>query len=126
MMTLLFSGLTTDRIGRGSFAKGFCVQLLLILAAAVVYGLLSASSETAQPLFVLLLVIFAIPIACMGVVLQVKRIRDWGISGWFFLLAVLVSFIPVVGALVGLVMMVMYFAVPTDAFASVPSRAEAV
>jgi len=127
MLTLLFSGLTTDRIGRGAYAKGFAVQLLLWIAAAIAYGVLAAGGHDGPaPLAVLLLLVLGIPAFWMGLVLSVKRIRDWGISGWWIVAVGLLAVIPVVGSLAGLVVAIMYFAVPTDAFASVPSRAEAV
>ena len=49
MMTLLFSGLTTDRIGRGAFARGFAVQLLLLVGAGVAYGVLAAVDRDGTP-----------------------------------------------------------------------------
>ena len=80
MMTLLFAGFTTDRIGRGAYAKGFAVQLLLLVGAGITYRVLAAadggSTDSFQPLAVLLLLVLAIPAFWMGLVLSVKRIRD--------------------------------------------------
>ena len=130
MMTLLFSGLTTDRIGRGAFAKGFAVQLLLLVGAGVAYGVLAAAgrdgTDGPPSLAVLLFFVLCIPALWVGLVLSVKRIRDWGVSGWWVVPIGVVSAIPVVGGLIGVVVAIMYFAVPTDAFARAPSSAPAV
>ncbi len=123
MMTLLFRELTTGRIGRAAYAKALGVQLALLLAmgAAVYGGMDFATDEVVHPSLLALAALLFVPLLWMAVVIQVKRVRDWGISGWCFVPMVVVRSIPVVGSFADLAFLIMFLAVPRDAFARAPA-----
>jgi uncharacterized membrane protein YhaH (DUF805 family) len=79
-------------------------QTLIVWAPLFIGFVLATASEDVAivgGLFIFVGIIFALALSCPSICLQVRRLHDRGMSGWFWL----INFIPYVGGLIILVLM---------------------
>lgn len=92
----------SDFNGRATRKEFWLFQLLVFLVSSIIWGLLTLcnASETILE-YVSILIAFLFLFPCLAV--NVRRLHDRNLSGWFFLLFL---FIPVIG---WIILLVIYF-----------------
>ncbi|BDD84815.1 hypothetical protein TPB0596_45780 [Tsukamurella pulmonis] len=94
--------------GRASRSEYWWAQLGLLLPVAVAFGLIgigTAVGGTAGDALAVIAVVLCVitMVAAIGTIaLSVRRLHDADLSGWWYLLAIVVGFVPVIGFLVPL------------------------
>ncbi len=103
-----------SKSGRLGILKYFSHSILLMLAfAAILMGIASFTGlfssgieafdpEQMSPLLGIVGLIVLLPFAWLGIVFFIRRLHDFNLTGWF----ALVTFIPVIGAIFTLVVLV--------------------
>ncbi|WP_452223607.1 DUF805 domain-containing protein [Lacinutrix chionoecetis] len=75
------------------------INVLIIIALAIVSGILVGVTE--EPAFMIIYALYALAVLIPGLAVSVRRLHDQGKSGWYYL----VSLIPFVGGIWLLVLM---------------------
>lgn len=101
------------RIGRLDYLK----QRILLFASALVLGLLGMLLVMAESVIVLAVYVLAVipvwfTLVYRGITLDIQRLHDMGLSGWWVLLVFGLSLIPGLGAIAGIVAIIVFFLVP--------------
>lgn len=109
----VFSESYLGRVQRWDYLK----QRLMLLAAGLTLGLgMFLLMVAGSTLVLAVYMVAAIPLWFVlffrGMTLDIQRLHDMDLSGWWLLLVIGLSFIPAIGILAGFVALVVFFLVP--------------
>ncbi|MGU3400524.1 DUF805 domain-containing protein [Brucellaceae bacterium D45D] len=123
--------------GRASRSEYWWFQLfywLVLLAFGIVFGILMALFDRGEGFSAVYLIaiipaaIFMLALIIPILALQIRRFHDYNLSGWWYLLLVVLGFIPYVGILASIAILVISVLKGTDGpnkFGADPLRPEA-